>query len=264
MLPATGLLRDLQLSNLKYVIEMNQFLEKEIDIHPFLEGGSLLGAVRHNGFIPWDDDMDQGLLREDFTKLIEYSKKNFFWFDSSFIQENSFDVFDRVIREHPDEFVAIQTPYCIHIYKGTNIKNALNAEYFPWDYINESISTEEYINFADNFRQKVFELHTWDKIISYYNEVKSNNNMFSQVKTSRIAPGIGHWDLAKQTCRGFLATSDILPLKSIEFENVAMNSLSNPEAYLSYAYGDYMSYPSVLVLSHHLSEKENVVSQKGA
>ena len=263
LLPATGSLRDLQLSNLKYVIEMNQFLEKEIDIHPFLEGGSLLAAVRHNGFIPWDDDIDQGLLREDFTKLIEYSKKNFFWFDSSFIQENSFDVFDRVIREHPDEFVAIQTPYCIHIYKGTNIKNALNAEYFPWDYINESISTEEYINFADNFRQKVFELHTWDKIFSYYNEVKSNNNMFSQGKTSRIAPGIGNWDLAKQICRGFLATSDILPLKSIGFENVAMNTLANPEAYLSYEYGDYMSYPSDLGISHHLVEMEKVVTQKG-
>ena len=52
LLPATGLLRDLQLNNLKYVIEMNQFLEKEIDIHPFLEEGSLLGAVRHDGFIP--------------------------------------------------------------------------------------------------------------------------------------------------------------------------------------------------------------------
>lgn len=263
MKPATGWLRDYQLKEASYTRDFFDYFEK-LGIHPFLDGGSLLGAVRHNGFISWEDDMDQGLLREDFTKLIEYSKKNFFWFDSSFIQENSFDVFDRVIRKHPDEFVAIQTPYCIHIYKGTNIKNALNAEYFPCDYINESISTEEYINFADNFRQKFFELHTWDKIISYYNEVKSNNNMFSQVKTSRIAPGIGHWDLAKQTCRVFLSTSDILPLKSIGFENVTMNSLAKPEAYLSYAYGDYMSYPSVLVLSHHLSEKENVVSQKGA
>lgn len=62
------LLRRVQLTQLEIAREIKRVCE-ENDIRFFLLGGTYLGAVRHQGFIPWDDDMDLGMLRGEYEKF---------------------------------------------------------------------------------------------------------------------------------------------------------------------------------------------------
>ena len=72
--PATGQLRRLQYALLEQIGEFFEFI-KELEIKPFLIFGNLIGAVRHHGFIPWDDDLDFGLIRRDYEKLLRFAQE---------------------------------------------------------------------------------------------------------------------------------------------------------------------------------------------
>lgn len=65
-----GELRRLQLALLEIVKDIDHVC-RENGIGYFLEGGSCLGAKRHGGFIPWDDDMDLGMIRADYNRFLE-------------------------------------------------------------------------------------------------------------------------------------------------------------------------------------------------
>ena len=68
-------LKDIQNELLQILIKVDNFLKKN-GINYYLYAGTLLGAIRHKGFIPWDDDVDIILTRKDYDKLIKILKEN--------------------------------------------------------------------------------------------------------------------------------------------------------------------------------------------
>ena len=66
--------REIQLGELSLLKSFIAICSKH-DLRYYALGGTLLGAIRHKGFIPWDDDMDLGMPRKDYEKFISICKK---------------------------------------------------------------------------------------------------------------------------------------------------------------------------------------------
>ena len=153
---------------------------KKYGIKMFLVGGSLLGAVRHGGFIPWDDDIDFGMKRCDYQKFIEI-------FDS--------ELGDRYYLRCPNSKYPNGNRF-MQIYKrGTTLKvaegstplqpNCVLIDVFPYDYVPDNkllrILKGIYCNFlmliAASVDQRILQLNKRYQEIYWSNEFQKKEKM---------------------------------------------------------------------------------------
>lgn len=85
MILTTEQIREVQLAELEILKEIDRVCKK-CNLRYFISDGTLLGAVRHKGFIPWDDDADVSMLRADYEKFrkackSELNKEKFYFQD---------------------------------------------------------------------------------------------------------------------------------------------------------------------------------------
>ncbi len=122
-------LREVQLKQIEILLEFDRICRK-YNIKYSLEGGTLLGAVKYQGFVPWDDDIDIIMLRDDYEKFLQVAKEDL---GSKFFLQNTKS--DRYYPLNYSKLRMNNTIYMQKNYEKLNIHQGLFIDIFPLDYV---------------------------------------------------------------------------------------------------------------------------------
>lgn len=242
-------------------IELNILLDvdrvcRENNIPYFLDSGTALGAKRHKGFIPWDDDIDIGMLRSDYNRFLSIAQDQLS--PELILQTYHTD-------GAPIMFAKVRKSGTIFVeYRLRNlaIEHGIFIDIFPYDYIPDEPEKWTHIQACNELYKKFQYRLIPDRTL----RPDGSLNWFVKAFVRRVV----HWahifispdkivqkmekEFAKFsdgnyiTCHSWggkycFPVDDIFPLGDIEFEGYTFPAPGNIHSFLTQLYGDYMELP---------------------
>lgn len=246
-------LEELKQLQLQILDEVASFCNQH-NIKYFLMAGTLLGAVRHQGYIPWDDDIDIGMLREDYEKFI----KLFPQFDKNYYLYG-YEV------NHKSSFPFLKICLKNTIMKENSIYNeeyGINIDLFPIDGIsshNTGLVFKKIQSLICLRHLKVYGMNNnkslgvkkiLKKIVLYFIQILSISYILDililelkkQGRFKSIVKGNLVWGYGKKE----LVSPDIFDeMIEISFEGKMYTIPEKYDIWLSCVFGDYMTLPPI-------------------
>lgn len=249
MPPARGMARDVQLAGAILLREVMRVADCG-GFHPWMVGGSLLGTIRHGGrFIPWDDDVDVGLMREEYDVFCE-----------RFNEECGEGFY--AWRRHSRKWNMIRVSH-------KELPAELTMSVMPFDRYFGRLPT-----FGEKHALFMKVRAEQDRLGGVYRDGMPDLEHFAAMKDSRervILEGRGsapaeakpaifrsvEFNVPRWVKEAVYDWDDIFPLKPAVFEGVRVMVPHEPEIYLTYNYGDWAGWPGRLQ-PHHPSSRFDI------
>ena len=241
-------LRDYQLVLLDMLKDIDKIL-REHNIDYILFSGTLLGAVRHKGFIPWDDDIDIAIKRSEYKKLIKVLKESL---PNKYVF-HCFDTNNKYLVPYPAMKIRLKNTYIKE--KNFMLKNKCHdcdgifIDIFILNYVSENkkedlkvrrnnLILSWIITGLENLDINPIYLKRWfiKNAVSYGRKNKNSKLIGDEITWV-------YRDIKKPYIYKY---NDIYPTKNIKFENYTFRGPNNPDGFLKSHYGiDYMELPPI-------------------
>lgn len=273
------ILRKLQLTQLGILKDIDAFC-KAYDITYFIDYGTAIGAVRHKGFIPWDDDIDICMARSDYDRFIELAKE----------KKEMSDKYDILNIYDTPGYIS---PFIKVSKKGTKFTEASNTnkryeqgifvDILPFDYVpDDKKERAKLFRKAWTYSRLIILSETGSPVLPMglkgikrgiasfgckavhiglklirFNKKKAFDKYLKIATMNNNKPGLTLMaefdDITPE--RTVMPREGLFPTKDILFEDAMFPAPANLHMHLTNVYGDYMELPPVEMRHNHMAKE---------